>query len=90
MLFLLHEYARQVDLHTLTLYRSGIFSGSCSTSLVNHGVNIVGYGSEAGADYWIVRNQWGTGWGEGGYIRMLMGANQCNIEKYAQFPVVKA
>lgn len=48
-------------------YKSGIFMGSGSTQL-NHAVNIVGYGSENGQEYFIMRNSWGN-WGENGYMR---------------------
>ena len=52
------------------LYTSGVFnSTTCGTGL-NHGVTAVGYGADQGQNYYIVRNSWGSGWGEEGYIRM--------------------
>jgi len=58
-------------------YSSGVYSGCAydSNIALNHAVQLVGYGTdEAEGDYWIVRNSWGTGWGEGGYIRLARDA----------------
>jgi C1A family cysteine protease len=60
-------------------YASGIYQG-CSSTNKNHAVTVVGYGTEDDVDYWLVKNSWGTYWGDGGYIKMKRGSNECGIE----------
>ena len=73
-------------------YTSGIFEDQhCGTQL-NHAVGLDGYGSQGGQDYWIVRNSWGTDWGEDGYIRMAKGTGArggtCGLLMETSFPVM--
>ncbi|KAJ1703377.1 hypothetical protein LUZ63_003156 [Rhynchospora breviuscula] len=73
-------------------YQSGIFTGSCGTNL-DHGVLVVGYGPcSTGTAYWIVKNSWGTSWGESGYIRMQRNvastAGLCGIAMEPSYPTM--
>nr|AAD20453.1 cysteine endopeptidase precursor [Oryza sativa] len=72
-------------------YSDGVFAGDCGTDL-DHGVAVVGYGeTNDGTEYWIVKNSWGTAWGEGGYIRMQRDSGYdgglCGIAMEASYPV---
>jgi hypothetical protein len=59
-------------------YANGVFSG-CTSTKINHAVLVVGYGTESGKDFWLVRNSWGTGWGANGFIKIQRGNGQCGI-----------
>jgi C1A family cysteine protease len=65
-------------------YTGGIFSMSAETcnsqSIGNHIPLIVGYSS----DYWIVKNSWGTNWGEKGFFRIKKGINACDMTMEAR------
>lgn len=68
-------------------YSKGIFDESkCrpgSAEYINHAVTIVGYGTDRGHDYWLIKNSWGQKWGTKGYGRILRGINACSIESVA-------
>ena len=82
--------AIDASLYSFQLYSSGVYDdSSCSIANINHAVGCVGYGVEGSKNYWIVRNSWGTSWGEKGYIRMVKDAgNQCGEASMACIPTV--
>jgi Papain family cysteine protease len=93
----------------LAHYKEGVVTEDymgCSSpnNEVNHSVTVVGYGKvEYGnkvrawcSEYWLVRNSWGTNWGEQGFFRVCMDGvgdkktplGTCLINKYAAYPTM--
>lgn len=80
-----------INADPLHLYAGGIIDSGCDGQL-DHAVLVVGYGSEGGSDYWLVKNSWGTKWGERGYFRLKRTVEKqggtCGIVEDASFPFV--
>ena len=85
--------AIEADQKDFQMYKSGVFTGACGTNL-DHGVLAVGYGTDNGSDYYLVKNSWGTTWGQGGYIMLgrgkqyNSGSGQCGLLMQASYPVL--
>ncbi len=70
----------------------GVFDLPCGTQL-DHGILIVGYGEEVDIfgykiQFWIIKNSWGSSWGEKGYIRMIKGSGECGLNLYVSSAIV--
>lgn len=72
------------------LYKGGLYNApDCNPRFINHAVLVVGYGSDKGQDYWLVKNSWGMDWGEGGFIRIARNKkNLCGIASLAVYPTL--
>jgi C1A family cysteine protease len=85
--------AISADTKLFQSYSSGVItSSSCYTSL-DHGVLIVGYGTENGQDYWLVKNSWSNTWGDNGYVKIARSSSTndpgiCGIAMDPSFPTV--
>ena len=85
--------AIEADTRYFQSYSSGVItSASCGTNL-DHGVLVVGYGTENGIDYYLVKNSWGVSWGDSGYVKIARSDSTndkgiCGIAMQPSFPSV--
>ena len=85
--------AIQADQPVFKFYKSGVITTTECGQTPDHGVLVVGYGTEDGNDYWLVKNSWGTDWGDNGYVKIgrSMSSNDfgvCGITTSVSFPLV--
>jgi len=80
--------AIEADKSAFQLYKGGVLDNKACGTQLDHGVLIVGFGTDSslGKDYWKVKNSWGATWGESGYIRMVRNKNQCGLANSASYP----
>ena len=81
----------EADTFVFQGYTGGVLnSAACGTSL-DHAVTAVGYGTESGQEYYLVRNSWGASWGEAGYIKIaaVEGPGICGIQMESLYPATK-
>ena len=75
--------AIEADQFAFQGYTGGVITSGCGSNL-DHGVLAVGYGTDAGQDYFLVKNSWGASWGVNGYVKIA--PNQCGITTAASYP----
>ena len=70
-------------------YTGGVVDLPKKMKMINHIISIVGWGYDKNIDkqYWIIRNSWGSYWGEMGFLRLVLGENQLGIEKTCAFAI---
>ena len=67
--------------HGFSNMDKGVFD-QCSSTSINHSVTVVGYGTQNGKPYWLVKNSWGDKWGDGGYVKIVRGKMECGIGRH--------
>jgi len=76
---------------TFSYYKSGTIEASQCGTTIDHAVNVIGYGSDSNGKYWLMRNSWGTGWGENGYMKFERTDEEgslgtCGVLQYGAYP----
>jgi hypothetical protein len=86
--------AIEADAKIFQFYSGGVITSSECGNNLDHGVLIVGYGEEDGIPYWLVKNSWGSDWGDKGYVKIKRSESEndngvCGIAMQPSFPVIK-
>jgi len=82
--------AVEADGQSFQFYQSGVIDDPACGTQLDHGVTLVGWGTDATLkkDYWQVRNMWGAAWGEKGYVRIVRAKNMCGIAMQPTYPTL--
>jgi len=82
--------AVEADTQSFQFYQSGVIDDPACGTEIDHGVTVIGWGTDATLkkDYWLLRNMWGTSWGENGYVRVVRGKNMCGLAEMATYPTL--
>jgi cathepsin F len=93
MLYKTGPLAVAMNARPLQFYSGGVFNVSrsqCNPYKLNHAVTLVGYGTtSSGRNYWIVKNSWGSNWGESGFFRIARGGGVCGINLVATSAIIQ-
>jgi len=79
----------EADRPVFQQYKNGIFDSTACGDQLDHATLVVGYGSENGTEYWIMKNSWASTWGEDGYMRLAIketGSGNCGIQHEPIYP----
>ena len=72
------------------VYTGGVFKDTTGCTSLDHSISIAGYGTDPDhGDYWVIRNSWGTYWGEQGWAKVARGINNLGIEITAEWSTPK-
>jgi len=77
--------AIEADKSVFQSYRSGVITSRLCGKKLDHGVLAVGYGTEDGEDYFLVKNSWGASWGSKGYVKIGQD-DVCGILDQPSYP----
>lgn len=78
----------EADTAVFQTYTSGILNSTACGTTLDHAVLAVGWGTENGQEYWLIKNSWSASWGENGFIRLAIvdGVGICGVQSSPLYP----